>query len=264
MRRYCASLRKTSRTPTERPTGMTVRKLAIISSQKMHEAPTSSWPLMMRLLLPALVLVGMTGPALAWVYPEHRDIAVLAVETLDPRAQSGIRSLVGRCARRARSAAVRAGSRSAAGYEARVHRLGGTVSDRRRPFMLERADDGHGQQYRVDPQGRRDRGATQGRPVTDLDYTVGARPGTRRARSPISAASSRTKPRRLSESTRFAPPTSSCRAPTRSMHAGPGTTMPTSCLPAHRTDFTVEEYVRGDAEARGCDQRHGRLRAGIT
>jgi hypothetical protein len=26
----------------------------------------------------------MTGPALAWVYPEHRDISVLAVKTLDP------------------------------------------------------------------------------------------------------------------------------------------------------------------------------------
>jgi hypothetical protein len=51
----------------------------------MREAPTSSWPLMMRLLLSALVLAGMTGPALAWVYPEHRDIAVLAVETLDPQ-----------------------------------------------------------------------------------------------------------------------------------------------------------------------------------
>jgi hypothetical protein len=31
----------------------------------------------------ALGLIGSAGPAHAWVYPEHRDIAVLAVETLD-------------------------------------------------------------------------------------------------------------------------------------------------------------------------------------
>ena len=36
-----------------------------------------------------LALAGMAEPVSAWVYPEHRDIAVLAVETLDPgrRAQ---------------------------------------------------------------------------------------------------------------------------------------------------------------------------------
>ena len=32
----------------------------------------------------ALVFAGASGAALAWVYPEHRDIAVLAVDTLDP------------------------------------------------------------------------------------------------------------------------------------------------------------------------------------
>ncbi len=53
----------------------------------MREAP-SSWPLLMRLLLSALVLAGMTGRARAWVYPEHRDIAVLAVETLDPERRA--------------------------------------------------------------------------------------------------------------------------------------------------------------------------------
>jgi hypothetical protein len=31
-----------------------------------------------------LGLAGMAGPASAWVYPEHRDVAVLAVEQLDP------------------------------------------------------------------------------------------------------------------------------------------------------------------------------------
>jgi len=32
----------------------------------------------------ALVFAGASGAALAWVYPEHRDIAVLAVDALDP------------------------------------------------------------------------------------------------------------------------------------------------------------------------------------
>jgi len=38
------------------------------------------------LLVPAVVLVlsCATAPALAWVYPEHRDIAVLGIERLDP------------------------------------------------------------------------------------------------------------------------------------------------------------------------------------
>jgi len=37
----------------------------------------------------SLALAGMAEPVTAWVYPKHRDIAVLAVETLDParRAQ---------------------------------------------------------------------------------------------------------------------------------------------------------------------------------
>ena len=41
-----------------------------------------------KLLLLALGLVCMAGPAFAWIYPEHRDIAVLAVETLDPERRA--------------------------------------------------------------------------------------------------------------------------------------------------------------------------------
>jgi len=37
-----------------------------------------------RLLLLAFSFLCTSGPAFAWVYPEHRDIAILAVETLDP------------------------------------------------------------------------------------------------------------------------------------------------------------------------------------
>jgi hypothetical protein len=35
-------------------------------------------------LVAAFVFAGASGAALAWVYPEHRDIAVLAVDALDP------------------------------------------------------------------------------------------------------------------------------------------------------------------------------------
>ncbi len=37
-----------------------------------------------KLLLPVLLLVSVASPAFAWVYPEHREIGVLAIETLDP------------------------------------------------------------------------------------------------------------------------------------------------------------------------------------
>jgi hypothetical protein len=40
---------------------------------------------------PALLAIGLAGaavPAFAWVYPEHRDIAVLAVVTLDPERKA--------------------------------------------------------------------------------------------------------------------------------------------------------------------------------
>lgn len=36
----------------------------------------------------AVVVLGGAGPAFAWVYPEHRDIAVLAVENLDPQRRA--------------------------------------------------------------------------------------------------------------------------------------------------------------------------------
>lgn len=41
-----------------------------------------------RLLLFAFGLTCATDPAFAWVYPEHRDIAVLAIESLDPERKA--------------------------------------------------------------------------------------------------------------------------------------------------------------------------------
>ena len=38
--------------------------------------------------LATLACLGPAGPALAWIYPEHRDIAVLAVEKLDPERRT--------------------------------------------------------------------------------------------------------------------------------------------------------------------------------
>jgi hypothetical protein len=47
----------------------------------------SAGPLLLA-VLGALCLAGWPRPAQAWVYPEHRDIAVLAVETLDPERRA--------------------------------------------------------------------------------------------------------------------------------------------------------------------------------
>jgi len=39
-------------------------------------------------VLAGLGLLGLSGPAYAWIYPEHRDIAALAVEKLDPERRA--------------------------------------------------------------------------------------------------------------------------------------------------------------------------------
>ena len=60
------------------------------------------------------------------------------------RSESAIRSAVGRGTHRQRETPVRARRRCRAKRRARVHRLGGNVRDRRRPFVLEQADARHG------------------------------------------------------------------------------------------------------------------------
>src|SRR5277367_5414355 len=45
--------------------------------------------------LPALAFLCLALPAHAWVYPEHRDIAVLAVEKLDPERKAQFDKLWG-------------------------------------------------------------------------------------------------------------------------------------------------------------------------
>ena len=40
------------------------------------------------LALATLGFIASAGPARAWVYPEHRDISVLAVEKLDPQRRA--------------------------------------------------------------------------------------------------------------------------------------------------------------------------------
>ena len=57
----------------------------------------------------------LRSPAFAWVYPEHRDIAVLGVEGLDPERRAHIRSALDRGAHRPRAASVRAGADTAQG-----------------------------------------------------------------------------------------------------------------------------------------------------
>ncbi len=43
-------------------------------------------------LLVMAVTWGAANTAFAWIYPEHRDIAVVAVQGLDARAQGRVRS----------------------------------------------------------------------------------------------------------------------------------------------------------------------------
>ena len=60
-----------------------------------------------------LALVAWSAPdtAYAWVYPEHRDIAVLAVEKLDPQRRAVFDSLVAaKPGSRPREAPVRTGA----------------------------------------------------------------------------------------------------------------------------------------------------------
>ena len=81
----------------------------------------------------ALVWLSLPGTAFAWVYPEHRDIAVGAVEQLDPERKAVFDRLWQRRAHRARDAPLRAGRRCQARGEALLHRLGRAV--RRSPAI---------------------------------------------------------------------------------------------------------------------------------
>ena len=46
-----------------------------------------------RLLLIVLALTCATNQARAWVYPEHRDIALLGIENLDPQRRALLNQL---------------------------------------------------------------------------------------------------------------------------------------------------------------------------
>ena len=64
----------------------TLRRLEDRARRSLREDWSSPSVFLSGLL--ALALWGVTGTAFAWIYPEHRDIAVLAVEKLDPERRA--------------------------------------------------------------------------------------------------------------------------------------------------------------------------------
>ena len=107
-----------------------------ITMGKIGEASLSRWAH----LLFAVAAWSMSNTASGWIYPEHRDIAVLAVEGLDPERKAEFDRLWQEARVGDEAASLRAGRRRRAGRHARVHRLGGAVGDRRRSFVLEPGD----------------------------------------------------------------------------------------------------------------------------
>ncbi len=114
--------------------------------------------------LAVLAVVGLAGPARAWVYPEHRDIALLAVEKLDAER----RPLFDRLWREARAGhetrLCEQAADTAQGVAPGLPRLGGLARDRRRPLVLEQEHARQRTRHRLDPAGRRRGGAVEGGP----------------------------------------------------------------------------------------------------
>ena len=116
-----------------------------------------------------LALSCATGPAFAWVYPEHRDIAVLGIESLDPDRKALFDRLWAEARINHEKRLCAQGADTAQRRAAGVHRLGSHVRDQRRPFVLEQAVARLGQQLGMDPRCRRRRRATQDRSVAGLE-----------------------------------------------------------------------------------------------
>ena len=135
------------------------------------------------------------GPAHAWVYPEHRDIAVLAVEKLDAERKA----LFDRLWSEARAGHEQRLCEQAAdaqqGRRAGLHRLGRVHGDRRRPFVLEQEHARQRARDRLDPAGRRRGGAAEGGPRADRGHgAAGSAACGTRAWSATSSAWSKTRP----------------------------------------------------------------------
>ena len=114
----------------------------------------------------ALVWFSLPATALAWIYPEHRDIAVGAVESLDP-ARRAVFDRLWRDARLAHGCAcasrVRTPSRGC-----RPRASTGLRCPRSRAIIRARARTYRGRpRVGLDPVGRRCRRAAQARSVTD-------------------------------------------------------------------------------------------------
>ena len=122
-----------------------------------------------RLLLLALGLACATGPAFAWVYPEHRDIAVLGIESLDPERKALFDRLWAEARIDHEKRLCEQGADTAQGVMpecidwAAMSAIAGDHSCSSKQLLDTR------QHLGMDPRCRRGRGATQGRSVADLE-----------------------------------------------------------------------------------------------
>ena len=164
-----------------------------------------------------LILGALPFAAQSWIYPEHRQLSLLAVQQLDGER----RPVFDRLWQLARTGDEKQLCASGADIEqgtaptcidwAALSAIGG------RSFMFEPRNVRDGSQRPLDPAGGGRRRPAEGRPGA---HPGGARcpnspagPGTSSARP---SAASPARPRARSASTRCAPPTSACNAPTRS------------------------------------------------
>ncbi len=177
------------------------------------------------------------------------------------RAQGAVRSPLGRGPRRQRAAAVRARRRYAAGRRAGMHRLGGIHGHRRRPLVLEQEHARQRSQDRVDPPGRRRRGAAEGGPEPGRRHRAAVRsepaqPGRRRR--PAAPGRGRNAPRQPHQRLANLGHASATRRPAvldpRRFQQRPLPAAPAE----HRHDRP--RLRRADARSRRRDQRRRRLR----
>ena len=88
-------------------------------------------------LLAVLILGMLSHPAWSWVYPEHRNLSLLAAQRLGAEHRAVFDRLWQDARVGDEAAPVRSGGRQRARRGALMHRLGGAERDRRRPLVLE-------------------------------------------------------------------------------------------------------------------------------
>ena len=210
--------------------------------------------------LAAAGLIAFAAPAQAWVYPEHRDIAVLAVEKLDPERKAQFDRLWGEARTGNEQRLCAQGADSQQGVAPGLHRLGGVHGHRRRPLVLEQQHARQHAQHRLDPPGRRRGGAAEGRSLAarrrgaaGCEAVRAERP--RRLPAPGRGRDAARPPHQRAAHLRHAPAT---RRPAYATRAGSNNAH--FLLPRPSTDTTPREYAELSLRPGLRPQRRRRLR----